>query len=84
MIKIFVNKLKHHPKNKLAINISPYFFILRQPSIHTRGPRGPIGWRLAAGQEPDDAIMEGREHEVSPHLVLTKILVSISKIDFLP
>lgn len=42
------------------------------------------GWRLAAGQEPDDAMMERREHEVSPHLVLTKILVSISKIEYLP
>ena len=39
-----------------------------------------MGWRLAAGQEADDAMMEEREHEVSPHLVLTKILVSTSKI----
>jgi hypothetical protein len=34
------------------------------------------------GQVADDAIMEGRQgqHEVSPCLVLTKFLVSISKI----
>jgi hypothetical protein len=55
-----VNKLKHHPQNKLAINISPYFFILRQPSIYTRGPGGPIGWRLAVGKVADDAMVERR------------------------
>jgi hypothetical protein len=58
--KKFVNKLKHHPKNKLAINISPYFFILRQPSIHTRGPGGRIGWRLAMGKVADDSMVDGR------------------------
>jgi hypothetical protein len=55
-----VIKLKHHPTNKLAINISPYFFILRQPLIYTRGPGGPIGWRLAMGKVADDAMVEGR------------------------
>jgi hypothetical protein len=34
--------------------------------------------------EGDDVMMEGREQEVSPHHAFTKILVSISKIQFLP
>jgi hypothetical protein len=55
-----VNKSKHHPKNKLAINISRYFFVLRQPSMYTAGRGGQIRWRLAVGKVADDAMMEGR------------------------
>jgi hypothetical protein len=55
-----MNKSKYHPKNKLAINISPFFFVCHWPSIYTRGHGGRMGWRSAEGEVADDAKMVGR------------------------
>jgi hypothetical protein len=67
--KFFVNKSKHQPKNKLAMNISPYFFVLRQPSMYTLGRGGRIGWRLAVGKVAVDAMMEGRGNTRWVHIL---------------
>jgi hypothetical protein len=55
-----VSSSKHQLKIKLAIKISPSFFVRHEPSMYTRGRGGRIVWRLAVGKVAVDAMMEGR------------------------
>jgi hypothetical protein len=84
-IKIFVNKSKYHPKTSLP---STYLTLFFHPppavDIYER-PRGSDWVEVGRGEGGGWCHGGGEgQHEVSPHLVSAKSLVSISKIHVLP
>jgi hypothetical protein len=62
-VKIAVSTSKDQHKMMLTINISPSFLVCHWRLKYTRGSGDQMGWRLAVGQEADDARGEGTRGE---------------------